>query len=134
MFRSVTKSDVESPERLLYVVRELQNTNIALRRDMELNAFNYRKEIDRMKAEMPKGSVIDGVKNGPEAFAKLGIDQLASKKSDISATLAPGADDDESAGYGVGSIKIIPTASAEEMWVCMNPAKGNAVWKQFTLV
>lgn len=132
--REVNKSDVESPERLLYVIREIQQVNLSMRRDIELQSHATQKEMATIKATTPKGSIIDGVTDRPTAFAKLGIDPLASKKSDISATVSPGVDDDESAGYDVGSIKIIPTASAEEMWICMNPAKGAAVWKQFTLI
>jgi hypothetical protein len=132
--RQLNKSDVESPERLYYVVRELQQTNLALRRDLETQAINNQKEMAQLKSTIPQGSIIDGLSNGLEAFTKLGIDPLASKKSDLSATIAPGVDDDETAGYGIGSIKIIPTASSEEMWVCMNASKGAAVWKQFTLV
>lgn len=132
--RQLNKSDVESPERLYYVVRELQQTNLALRRDLENQALNNQKEMEKLKSTIPQGSIIDGLSNGPEAFTKLGIDPLASKKSDLTATIAPGADDDETAGYSIGSIKIIPTASSEEMWVCMNASKGAAVWKQFTLV
>ena len=132
--RAINKSDVEDPQRLYYVIRELQDVNLSVRRDMELQVDANQKEMAKVKTAMPKGSVLDGVTDGPTAFTKLGIDPLASKKSDISATVSPGATDDESSGYDVGSIKIIPTASAEEMWVCMNPAKGAAVWKKFTLV
>jgi len=132
--RQLNKSDVENPERLLYVIRELQQINLQLRRDLELQAEANKKEVAAITERIPQGTIIDGAKNGAEAFSKLGIDPWASKKTDLDATVSPGVDDDELAGYDRGSVRIVPTASAEEMWVCMDATRGAAVWKQFTLI
>ncbi|KPJ64886.1 hypothetical protein AMK68_00185 [candidate division KD3-62 bacterium DG_56] len=49
-------------------------------------------------------------------------------KHNLAATAAPGASNDETAGYGVGSIWIDIVASPRKVYVCVDATAGAAVW------
>lgn len=70
------------------------------------------------------------ISNAATARTGLGIDAIATKQSNLSATVAPTATDDSSANYAVGSFWI--DVSADDGYWCMDASVGAAVWKKIT--
>jgi hypothetical protein len=70
------------------------------------------------------------VTNAATARTGLGIDAVATKKSNLSAAVAPTVADDSSAGYAVGSFWI-DTVLQDGYWL-MDASVGAAVWKKIT--
>lgn len=64
------------------------------------------------------------------ARTNLGIDPIATKKSNLSATVAPTVNDDSSGGYAIGSLWLDITA--DQAYICLDSAVGAAVWKLMT--
>jgi len=60
----------------------------------------------------------------------LQIDDIAIKKSNLSASAAPTVNDDSSAGYAVGSVWCDTTA--DDAYICLDASVGAAVWKKTT--
>lgn len=54
------------------------------------------------------------------------VTALALSKNNISATTFPTTSNDDSEGYGVGSVWIDTTS--KQQFVCSNPSTGNAIW------
>jgi len=71
-----------------------------------------------------------GVSNAVTARSSLGVDDIATKKSNLSAAVAPTVNDDSGDGYAVGSFWI-DTVLDDGYW-CMDAAPGAAVWKKIT--
>lgn len=67
---------------------------------------------------------------GVISFAITGIDPIATKKSNLSAAVAPGVNDDGADGYAVGSIWCDTTA--DDAYICLDSTNGAAVWKKIT--
>lgn len=57
----------------------------------------------------------------------IGIDPIATKKSNLSATAAPGVGDDSGDGYAIGSIWVDVTA--DNVYMAADVSVGAAVWK-----
>ena len=127
--RALTKSDVEDPQRLYYAIREIQDHNVALQRNLEMSVIERDRRLAEMDKKIPQPSLIDGVSNFAEALPRLGVDEIATKKSDLVAAVSPGVTDDEVAGYAPGSIKLVPGVTPE-VWMCADASRGNAVWVQ----
>jgi len=70
------------------------------------------------------------ISSAATARAGLGIDDIATKQSNLSAGAAPTVNDDSSAGFAVGSFWI--DVSADDGYWCMDAAVGAAVWKKIT--
>ena len=68
------------------------------------------------------------VSNAANARTTLGIDAIATKKSNLSAAVAPTVNDDAGSGYAIGSFWI-DTALDDGYW-CMDATIGAAVWKK----
>ncbi|MEM4248446.1 MAG: tail fiber domain-containing protein, partial [Candidatus Nanoarchaeia archaeon] len=71
-----------------------------------------------------------GATSAGNARTNLGIDQIATKKSNLSANSAPTVDDDLSQGYAVGSQWLDTTA--DKSYICLDATAGAAVWKDTT--
>ena len=69
----------------------------------------------------------------PHAVSKgqVGLGNVENLKVNLVATAAPGATDDNSAGYAVGSRWIDVTVDRE--YVCLNASKVAAIWKETTV-
>lgn len=71
-----------------------------------------------------------GATTASGARTNLNIDDIATKKSNLSASAAPGVNDDNTAGYAVGSVWI--DVSADDGYLCLDASTGAAVWKKTT--
>lgn len=67
---------------------------------------------------------------GTISFNLSGLDQIAVKKSNLSAAVAPTVNEDSGDGYAVGSVWIDTTA--DDAYVCLDSSVGAAVWKKTT--
>lgn len=70
------------------------------------------------------------VTNAGTARTNLGIDEIATKKSNLSASAAPTVNDDSGDGYAVGSFWCDTTA--DNAYICLDATLGAAVWKIIT--
>jgi hypothetical protein len=70
------------------------------------------------------------ISSASTARTGLGIDDIATKQSNLSAGAAPTVNDDSSAGYAVGSFWI--DVAADDGYWCMDATVGAAVWKKIT--
>ncbi|MDQ3803274.1 MAG: hypothetical protein M3416_05405 [Acidobacteriota bacterium] len=75
------------------------------------------------------GTIMMSVSNAATARSALGIDDIATKKSNLAASAAP-ANEDSGDGYAVGSVWIDTTA--DDAYVCLDASVGAAVWKKTT--
>src|SRR5262245_39650201 len=91
----ITRTDVDNPERLLRLLREMAAEISGLRAESKPTATT---------PQPP--NVLSGVMNGPAAIVELGIDVIATKKTNLNATVNPTATDDSSKGYDRGSVWI----------------------------
>ena len=62
----------------------------------------------------------------------LGIDDIATKKSNLSASTPPGIGDGTALGYSVGSYWVDTTA--DKAYICVDSTLGAAVWKEITYI
>lgn len=70
------------------------------------------------------------VTNATLARTALGIDQIATKKSNLTATIAPTVANDNTQGYAVGSFWMGTVLGAA--YVCLDASTGAAVWSKIT--
>lgn len=78
-------------------------------------------------------SIAQGGTGGATAAAartSLGIDDIATKKSNLSAIVAPTVNEDSGDGYAVGSFWCDVTA--DDAYICLDASVGAAVWKKIT--
>lgn len=71
-----------------------------------------------------------GAATAAGARTGLGVDDIATRKSKLDATIAPTANEDAGDGYGVGSIWIDITA--DDAYILLDSTIGSAVWKKLT--
>ncbi len=83
-----------------------------------------------LTAALTVGNGGTGATTAPAARTNLGIDAIATKKSNLAASVAPGVTDDGAAGYAVGSIWCDTTA--DDAYICLDSTNGAAVWKKVT--
>lgn len=77
------------------------------------------------------GAVMDGDFSSGEGFMrKTGAGAYEVIKSNLGATVAPGATDDSASGYAVGS-KWIDT-TADKAYICLDATASSAVWTEIT--
>lgn len=79
------------------------------------------------------GSVLTftvAVTNAATARTGLGVDDIATKKSNLTATIAPTVNDDSGDGYLPGSIWLGTVLN--DAYICLDAAVGAAVWKIIT--
>ena len=77
------------------------------------------------------GAIVDGDFAAAEGFMrKTGAGAYEAMKSNLAATVAPGATDDSAAGYAVGSRWVDVTADKE--YVCVDATADAAVWVETT--
>lgn len=62
--------------------------------------------------------------------AGAALDPIATRKSNLSASVAPTVNDDSSANYSVGSFWCDTTA--DDAYICLDASVGAAVWKKIT--
>lgn len=67
---------------------------------------------------------------GTITISQTGIDPIATKKSNLSATVAPAVTDDSGDGYAIGSIWIDVTA--DDAYIALDVSVGASVWKKIT--
>ena len=71
-----------------------------------------------------------GATSASGARTSLGIDDIATKKSNLSASVAPTVNEDSGDGYAVGSFWLDTTA--DDAYICLDATVGAAVWKKIT--
>lgn len=71
------------------------------------------------------------VTNAATARTNLGIDAIATCKSNLSAAVAPTVNDDSGDGYSIGSFWI--DTVTDTGYMLMDATVGAAVWKQITV-
>lgn len=71
-----------------------------------------------------------GATTAANARTSLGVDDIATKKSKLDATVAPTVNEDSGDGYAVGSIWIDVTA--DQVYMATDVTVGAAVWKQLS--
>lgn len=71
-----------------------------------------------------------GATTAANARTNLGIDDIATKKSNLSAAVAPTVNDDSGDGYAIGSVWIDTTA--DQVYMATDVTVGAAVWKQLS--
>lgn len=108
-------------------------TATAARNNLGAAASGANSDITSLSGLTTPLSVAQGGTAGTTAAAarsSLGIDDIATKKSNLSAGAAPTVNDDSSAGYAVGSFWI--DVAADDGYWCMDSTVGAAVWKKIT--
>lgn len=75
----------------------------------------------------PFGLVIS-INNAATMRTDLGIDTIATKKSNLGASAAPTVNDDSGGGYAIGSIWVDTTA--DNVYMAVDVTVGAAVWRQ----
>jgi hypothetical protein len=75
-----------------------------------------------------RGGIITGGSNTPDWSSIVG--KPAFPSNNYAASTTPGASNDNTQGYSVGSTWVRTTGGSESVWVCCNAATGAAVWKQ----
>lgn len=75
-----------------------------------------------------RGGIITGGSNTP-AWSSI-VGKPAFPSNNFAASTTPGASNDNTQGYSVGSTWVRTTGGSESVWVCCNAATGAAVWKQ----
>lgn len=80
--------------------------------------------------DLPVASGGTGASTAANARTNLGIDDIATKKSNLAAAVAPAVTDDGAAGYAVGSFWCDTTA--DDAYICLDSTNGAAVWKKIT--
>jgi len=70
------------------------------------------------------------IANAATARSGLGIDAIATKKSNLTATIAPAVGNDSTQGYDAGSFWMGTTLGAA--YVCLDASVGAAVWSKIT--
>jgi hypothetical protein len=71
-----------------------------------------------------------GATTAAGARTALEIDAIATKKSNLSATVAPTVNEDSGDGYAIGSIWVDVTA--DEVYLATDVSVGAAIWKQLS--
>lgn len=123
-----TIDQVKNPELLLRVLRDLA-TQVYTMAD-QISALQA--EVRQAKSEVTsrdkmKSSVLDGTATGAAALVKLGVDQTATAKSNLTATSNPTATDDSTKGYSIGSTWV--NISTSNVYVAASVQPGAAVWR-----
>lgn len=81
-----------------------------------------------VSGQLPIANGGTGAASATAARTSLGIDTIATKKSNLSATSAPLASNDGTEGYETGSFWI--NKSTNNVYICTDPTNASAVWKQ----
>lgn len=68
---------------------------------------------------------------GPADLVPLGIDQSATARS-ATTDHAPTIGDDETAGYQRFSLWHHDAGGTQDVYICLNPIGGGAIWKKIT--
>lgn len=71
-----------------------------------------------------------GATTASGARTNLGIDDIATKKSNLGASAAPTVNDDSGDGYSIGSVWI--DTSADQVYMATDVTVGAAIWKQLS--
>lgn len=124
--REPTRTDIDNPDNLLRVIRDMHSEIRRVGSGLNTAHEVFNSRLEKIKAQIPSSSVIDG-KSPAAALVELGVDESATLRSNLSATAAPTVTDDESAGYGRGSEWMVP--SVPNLYKCVDPTKGAAVWQ-----
>lgn len=74
------------------------------------------------------GTLTFNVSSAANARTTLGIDALATKKSNLSAAVAPTVNDDSGAGYAIGSTWI--DTVADDIYMATDVTVGAALWRK----
>lgn len=74
------------------------------------------------------GTITFSISSAANARTTLGIDDIATKKSNLTAIVAPGVGNDSSQGYAVGSFWIDTVLN--DIYQAANVAVGAAVWRK----
>lgn len=121
MLRTPTRDQVEDPERLQRWLREVVEEVEALRR----------LPVKPATVPIDAPNVLSGVTSGPAALVQLGVDEIATKKSNLIARAAPTATDDNSKGYAVGSIWInVAAGPPKTVYIMTLDTTAAAEWVQ----
>ena len=140
--RQITREQVKSPELLQRYLSDIvtrleqaqkQSDTLAGRiGKMALDGKLTTNGIDS-KLVAQSRTVLSDIQSGSAAQVELGLDQIATKLSNLNATVNPTANDDNSKGYGVGSIWINHTtvpSEPETIFMCADDTTTSASWIQ----
>src|SRR5262245_59258275 len=114
----ITRTDVDNPERLLRLLRE-----------MAAEISGLRAESKPTTPQVQPPNILSGVKTGPAALINLGVDPIGTKLSNLNAQVDPTANDDNSKGYAIGSIWINVAATPDPtVFICAGALTTAAIW------
>jgi hypothetical protein len=95
------------------------------------NGMQRRTAADDIRdAQRQKDNVLSGVQTGAAALVELGVDRIATAKSNLNGDGSPTTNDDVSKGYATGSIWIDQSVFPQEVWICALPTISAANWVQ----
>lgn len=86
--------------------------------------------IATLNAPLAVASGGTGATSAGNARTNLGVDDVATKKSNLAAAVAPTVNDDSGDGYAVGSLWI--DTAADDAYIALDVTVGAAVWKKLT--
>lgn len=117
----VTRSDVTDPDKLFRILTDFA-TAIA--------AINGRIDKIQPEATPPTPNVLNGVTQPGGALVQLGIDQMATKKSNLEGLVDPTTNDDSSQGYSRGSFWVNTVAAPKRIFFLRDATVTAADWQQ----
>ena len=134
-----TRQQVESPEQLQRFLTGL--AEMVYRQDAQQSQQSQQSQQQSAQGvevtsaaddierqwELQRANILNGVTTGPAALVQLGVDQIATRLSNLAATSVPAVTDDLTKGYGVGSIWINTTTN--NVYLAANVSAGAAVWR-----
>lgn len=125
-----TLDQIKDPQQLLKLLRDMASDMLLMGSQIETTQRDSEQSRRQMFAEMDKRKhILSGVKEGAGALVKLGVDQNATLKSNLTATVAPTSANDQTQGYAPGSKWIIVPPGTPDGYICVSAAPGAAIWR-----
>jgi hypothetical protein len=84
-------------------------------------------DADAVTGTLPIGNGGTGGTSASTSRTALGVDDIATKKSNLGAIVAPGATNDTLQGYGIGSVWV--NTADDTVYMCVDATAAAAVWK-----
>lgn len=124
----LTGAEIKS---LLFALADTNNMTDALRDKLNAIEDNATADLTGPQIKSLLFAVAD-TNNFTDSFSSklVGIDSIASLKSTLNATTAPGVTDDSASDYGVGSVWIDVTG--DDVYQAVDVTVGAAVWKDLS--
>lgn len=129
--RAITRDQTKNPELLTRALNELIEEFTWLKNTTSRNldrANGMRTAADDIAEMNRKKGVLDGVQTGAAALVELGVDRIATAKSNLNGAGSPTTNDDNSKGYAPGSIWIDQSVFPQQVWMCALATTSAANW------